>query len=262
VTLPLRLPSHLDALADQPFDRLSPDETALLGAWLAAAVRDWPTRPGRRVRVAPGGHRIALRATLARARRTGWEPVRLVTGRPRRKPRRVVLLCDVSRSMEVQAAAYLHLMRGLALGTDAETFAFATRLTRLTPVLRHRSAAVALEKASASVTDRFGGTRIAANLEALLSSRHEGCLRGAIVIIGSDGWDGDPPERLCRAMVRLRRRAHRVIWMNPRAAAPGYRPTVATMAAALPYCDRFLPAASFRDLADVLVAVGGLSSRA
>lgn len=175
------------------------------------------------------------------------------------------MLCDVSQSMQAQTSAYLHLMRALALRTDAEVFAFATRLTRLTPLLAHRSAAVALDLATAKVADRFGGTRIATNLQAFLSSRHGAYARGAIVVIGSDGWDGDGAPQLAAAMARLRRRAHRVIWMNPRASAPRFEPLVATMAAAMPYCDEFLPADSFRSLARVVSVIAssaqGASSR-
>jgi len=102
-----------------------------------------------------------------------------------------------------------------------------------------------MEQATALVTDRFGGTRIATNLRALLASRHGNAVRGAVVIIGSDGWDSDPPEAIAAAMARLQRRAHRVVWMNPRAGAPGFAPTVSTMAAALPYCAELLPADTF-----------------
>jgi uncharacterized protein with von Willebrand factor type A (vWA) domain len=249
--VPLRLPSSLAGIADTPFDELSPDEMALLGRWLTAAATSWPTRRTRRLRPSPAGHRIALRPTLARARRTGWEPVELARVAPRRAPRRVVMLCDVSRSMQAQATAYLHLMRGFAL-QGGETFAFATRLTRLTGALRQRSAAVAVGAATEKVDDRFGGTRIATSLETLLGARHGQRVRGAIVIIGSDGWDADPPDRLARAMARLRRRAFRVVWINPRAGAPGFAPRVGAMAAALPHCDEFLPADTFSALAHVL----------
>jgi len=172
------------------------------------------------------------------------------------------MLCDVSQSMQAQASAYLHLARALALRADAEVFAFATTLTRLTPVLAERSAEVAIEQASAKVGDRFGGTRIASNLTVLLGSHHAGALRGAVVIIGSDGWDSEPPHQLAAVMARLNRRAHRVIWMNPRASAPGFEPRVATMAAALPYCDEFLPADTFASLQRVLAAVARHANRA
>jgi len=100
-------------------------------------------------------------------------------------------------------------------------------MTRLTTVLAHRSAEAAIDEATTRVTDRFGGTRIATNLEALLASHHNNALRRAIVVVASGGWDSDPPEQLAAAMARLHRRAYRVIWMNPRAAAPGFEPRVA-----------------------------------
>ncbi len=139
-------------------------------------------------------------------------------------------------------------------------FAFATTLTRLTAVLAHRSPRVAIEQATAAVVDRFGGTRIATNVRALLSSRHGNAVRGAIVVVGSDGWDSDPPEELAAAMARLRRRAWRIIWMNPRAGAPGFEPKVAGMAAALPYCDELRPADTFRSLLGVVEAIGTVAT--
>jgi uncharacterized protein with von Willebrand factor type A (vWA) domain len=264
LTVPLRLPSDLAGLPDVPFDELAESQLALLGRWLTAVACRRPVRRSRRMATDRSGHRIALRATISRSRHTGFDPVRLVTASPRWRQRPVVMLCDVSQSMQAHATPYLHLMRALALGWDAEVFAFATRLTRLTGSLTHRAPVDAIAAATTAVTDRFGGTRIAGNLELLLAGRHGGLLRGAIVLIGSDGWDSDPPERLARAMARLYRRAHRVVWMNPRAGAPGFQPRVATMAAALPYCDSFLPADTFAALVAVIEALGasgGVGSR-
>ena len=233
----------------------------LLGRWLELALRTWPTRRSRRLAQARGGRRVALRATIARSRRTGFEPIHLIHVDPVHVPRRVVLLCDVSQSMQAQAVAYLHLMRAFTVATDAEVFAFATTLTRLTTVLAHRSAEVAIAGATATVDDRFGGTRIATNLAALLRSHHGESLRGAVVVIASDGWDSDTPEELGTAMARLHRRAHRVVWVNPRAAAPGFEPTVSTMAAALPFCDALLPGDDFASLAQVVAEVSRCASR-
>ena len=157
--------------------------------------------------------------------------------------------------MQPYAAAYLHFMRAAAVATRAEVFAFSTSLTRLTIVLGHRSPQVAVAQADRRVVDRFGGTRIASNLLALLASPHGQSVRGAVVLIASDGWDGDDPDDLARVMARISRRAHRVVWMNPRASAPGYAPLVGALAAALPYCDAHLPARTVRDLALVLDAV-------
>ncbi|MEP6650203.1 MAG: VWA domain-containing protein [Lapillicoccus sp.] len=250
--VPERLPSDVAGLLDTPFEQLDLEEVALLGQWLSAVLHTWPTRRSRRMRADHAGRRVDLRASIARSRRTGWEPVELVRVRPVHTARRVVMLCDLSQSMQAQATAYTALMRTLAVAVEAEVFAFATSLTRLTGVLRHRSPELAVELATAAVTDRFGGTRIATNIQALLSSHHGGLVRGAVVIVASDGWDSDPPERLAPAMARLQRRAFRVVWMNPRAGAARFEPRVASMAAALPYCDRLLPADTFRSLEAVV----------
>jgi len=167
----------------------------------------------------------------------------------------VTLLVDVSQSMEAYSRAYLHVMRALARTNQAETFAFSTSLTRLTAALAHRSAEQALTLASELVVDRWGGTRLATSLAELLSSRHGNALRGGVLVVASDGWDGDPPELLARAMRRARLRAHRVVWLNPRAGAPGFEPLVGSMAAALPYCDAFLPAHTLRAVIEALDVV-------
>jgi len=148
--LPERMPSSLEAVADIPFEALDLGDLHLLDTWLITGLASWPTRRSRRMGRHYAGRRVTLRPTLARARRTGFEPVKLVASRPLRKPRPVVMLCDVSQSMQHQAAAYFHLMRAVATTTDAEVFAFATRLTRLTSALSHRSAEVAIEQASAN----------------------------------------------------------------------------------------------------------------
>lgn len=255
--LPDALPSRIAALADQPFDRFDAQDLRLLGTWLEATVARWPRRRSLRFEPSPAGKRIDLRATMAASRRTGWETVLLARTRPRRRPRRIVLVCDVSRSMQPYAAVYLHLMRAVARqpGTHPEVFAFSTSLTRLTAVLAHRSAEVALERANAKVTDRYGGTFIGRGVATLLSPPHGNALRGALVIIASDGWDGDPPDVLAHAMGRLRRRAELIVWLNPRAAQEGFRPVAGPMAAALPYCDLFLPAHSLTGLRQLLLAL-------
>jgi hypothetical protein len=247
--VPVLRPSALAALAERPFEELDAAQIEQLGAALRDELTRWPTRRTRRHETNPSGRRVALRATVALARRTAWEPVEIVRQRPIRRPRRVVLICDVSASMRAQATAYLHLMRAFTRVADAEAFAFATTLTRLTPALKQTSARDAIAQATDAVTDRFGGTRIAANLSALLDSHHGNTLRGGIVIVASDGWDSDPPEKLAAAMARLGRRAYRILWLNPRAGAPGFAPRVAAMAAAIPFCDAMLPAATFADLA-------------
>jgi uncharacterized protein len=258
VLLPEVLPSRIAALADEPFDRFDPEDLRLLGSWLEASVQRWPQRRSLRFEPSPHGKRIDLRATMNASRTTGWESMILARTRPRRRPRRVVLVCDVSRSMQPYAAIYLHLMRAAVLrraGIRPEVFAFSTSLTRLTSVLSHRSAEVALERANAKVTDRYGGTFIGRSVGALLAPPHGNALRGAVVIIASDGWDSDPPDVLGHAMARLRRRAELLVWLNPRAAHSEFQPLAGSMAAALPYCDLFLPAHSLTGLHQLLLAL-------
>lgn len=192
--LPDVLPSRIAVLADEPFDRFDPEDLRMLGIWLEATVARWPRRRSLRFEPSPGGKRIDLRATMNASRATGWESMVLARTRPRRRPRRVVLLCDVSRSMQPYAAVYLHLMRAVLrqAGTRPEVFAFSTSLTRLTSVLSHRSAEMALQRANAKVTDRYGGTFIGRSMAALLAPPHGNALRGAVVIVASDGWDSDP----------------------------------------------------------------------
>jgi uncharacterized protein with von Willebrand factor type A (vWA) domain len=194
-------------------------------------------------------------------RTTGWEPVVLARTRPRRRRRRLVLVCDVSRSMQPYAAIYLHLMRAAALrhaGFHPEVFAFSTSLTRLTAVMAHRSPETALARANAKVTDRYGGTHLGGSIAELLAPPHGAALRGAVVMIASDGWDSDPPEVIERALSRLKRRAAHLVWLNPRAAAPDFQPLAGSMAAALPYCDVFLPANSLNGLRELFAALARL----
>jgi uncharacterized protein with von Willebrand factor type A (vWA) domain len=250
----------LVARADEAFETFDDADLRLIGTWLEQASAHWPRRRSLRREPSRHGTRIDLRRTMRASRTTGWETVRLIRSRRRSRPRRVVLLCDVSRSMQPYATIYLHLMRAAALHRSTvapEVFAFSTSLTRLTPVLSHRSADVALARANAKVTDRYGGTHLGSSVAAILNTPQGGALRGAVVIIASDGWDSGPPEVLDHAMARLRRRAELIVWLNPRAAARDYQPLAGSMARALPYCDLFLPAHSLtglRELFDRLAA--------
>jgi uncharacterized protein with von Willebrand factor type A (vWA) domain len=253
--LPELLPSGVEHFADTPFEDLDAQELTQLGLWLEQSARRWPMRQSRRHQLHRRGRQVAMRETLARSRRTGWEQVELSLRRPVQRPRPLVMLGDVSQSMHSYSTAYLHLMRAFARAGRAETFAFSTSLTRLTPALAHRSPQVAIEQATTRVVDRYGGTHLATSLRALLNSRHGDTVRGGILVIASDGWDSDDPEMLASSMAKARRRAHRIIWLNPRAAAPGFEPLVGSMAAALPFCDDFLPAHTVRAMTDVLDAI-------
>lgn len=263
VTLPDVLPSRIVARADEPFDQFEPADLRVLGRWLEDAAPHWPRRRTLRRRPRPRGDRIDLRRTVRASRSTGWETVVLTRTRRRHRDRRIVLVCDVSRSMQAYAAVYLHLMRAVMTRRDRlrpEVFAFSTSLTRLTAVLSHRSPEVALARANETVTDRYGGTHVGRSIGELVSGPHGAVLRGAVVIIASDGWDSNPPDVLAHAMARVRRRAHRVMWLNPRAAHGDFRPLAGSMAAALPFCDDFMPAHSIGGLRELFDALGGYTS--
>ncbi len=256
--LPERLPSPLAAESDIPFDLLDTNQLVAVERALADAFTHWPHRRSRRQQNWKSGPSVELRGTLRSALRTGGEPITVHFARQRIRPRRVVVLVDVSGSMQSFARPYLHLTRALVMAGRAEVFAFATDLTRLTNSLKHRSPAEAIDRASDEVGDRFGGTRVANSVRELLTHRTWGSLvRGAIVVIASDGWDTDPPQELAAQMAKLSRRAHRIVWLNPRSAGSDYQPLVAAMAAALPYCDYFLPGHNLGAMPDVIAAITG-----
>jgi len=258
IALPERIPSQMEQLADVPFEEMDESDLALVGRWVETALSDWPQRRTRRRKTAAVGHKLALRRTLELARRTGYEPVRLVRHKPVMKPRRIVMICDVSQSMRAYTSTYLHVMRALAVRGDAEIFAFSTGLTRLTTTMKIKSTEAAIAQANAIVGDRFGGTRIATNIRGVLRSHYGNSIRGSVVIIASDGWDSDDPDQTILAMAGLRRRAHRVIWLNPRVAAPGYQPLVGAMAAAMPYCDDIFSGHSTNALQDAFASIAGI----
>lgn len=259
--IPDVLPSRIVARESEPFDRFDEADLRLIGTWLERSAARWPTRRSMRTETDRHGKRIDLRATMRASRTTGWEPVELARTRPRRPRRPLVLVCDVSRSMQPYVSVYLHLMRATALrqnGFRPEVFAFSTTLTRLTPVLAHRSPEIALARANAKVVDRYGGTHVGRSIAGLLGAPHGSALRGAVVVIASDGWDSDPPDVLAHALARLKRRAAQLVWLNPRAAAPDFAPLAGSMAVALPYCDVFLPAHSLSGLRDLFDALARL----
>ncbi|MQY10169.1 hypothetical protein SRB5_02760 [Streptomyces sp. RB5] len=257
--LPVRaVASATDRLATRDFAGLTPRELAELATVMRTIVLSTPARLSRRRRPSPHGGGIDLRATLAAARRTGGHPLRLRRSAPRPRPRRLVVLCDISGSMEPYARAMLQLLYCAAGGRRAEVFTFATRLTRLTPVLRGARPSAALSRAGKAAKDWSGGTRIADSL-AEFNTRfgRAGLARGAVVLIVSDGWDTGDPADLGRQMARLSRVTHRIVWVNPRTATPGFRPLTGGMAAAWPYCDAVVSAHSLAALGELTAALAG-----
>ncbi|MEU6233500.1 VWA domain-containing protein [Kitasatospora sp. NPDC047058] len=254
--------SAAEALAQQDFGTFGPGELAELDRLSADLAISVPLRRTRRREADPRGRHIDLRRSLRRSLRTGGETVRLARSHGRLRRRPLVLLCDVSGSMEPYTRVYVRFFSRLCAragsGVAAEIFVFATRLTRLTPVLRHTSPDAALRRASRAAPDWSGGTLIGRAL-AEFTDRfgRRGMARGAVVVIFSDGWEGEDPSAVGRETARLSRLAHRVVWVNPRKAAPGYAPLAAGIAAALPHCDAFVSGHSLAAMADVFDAIAG-----
>jgi uncharacterized protein with von Willebrand factor type A (vWA) domain len=194
-------------------------------------------RPARRGRGAPD-----LRRTVRRAFRSGGEPLQRAWLEPADRPRRIVLLCDVSGSMEPYTRGLLRFLHAAVAGRGrVEAFAIGTRLTRLTRELSSRDPDAALERAARAVRDWSGGTRLGEGIRRFNDDWGvRGMARGAIVVVLSDGWDRGDPAVLAQEMARLHRVAHRVVWVNPLKATEGYTPVARGMAAALPYVDRFV----------------------
>ncbi len=244
-----------ERLSTRDFAELTADELALLADLMRQFALITPLRRSRRQRRAPGGRRVDLRASLRKARRTGGYPIRLERTAPRTRPRRLIVLCDISGSMQPYARAMVQLLYCAARGRHAEVFAFATRLTRLTHELAGRPGE-ALERAGQIAPDWSGGTRIGAAVRDFLRDHgRRGMARGAVVVIISDGWESGDPAELGGAMAALSRLAFRVVWANPRTARPGYRPAVGGMAAAWPYCDAVVSAHRLDALPELLAAV-------
>ncbi|AVH60935.1 MULTISPECIES: vWA domain-containing protein [Streptomyces] len=198
------------------------------------------------------------RRTVRELLRRGGEPARLRRHARAERPRRVVLLVDVSGSMSPYADALLRCAHAASRGTRTEVFTIGTRLTRVTRELAHRDPDTAMAALAAAVPDWRGGTRLGEMLRAFLDQwGRRGMARGAVVVLLSDGWERGDPALLAAQMRRLHRLAHRVIWANPRKARPGYAPLAAGMAAALPSVDAFVEGHSLAALERLAAVVRG-----
>jgi hypothetical protein len=258
----LAVASTEERLRQTSFADLTDEEIGDVRELVRRLVLSTPERRSRRVRLGRRGDRLDLRRTVRAAHRTGGDPVRLVRARRSTRPRRLVLLCDVSGSMEPYTRVYLTLLQGAVAGARAEAFVFSTRLTRLTRELSVRDADQALARAGATTSDWAGGTRLAEGIRRFVTDHgRRGLARGAVIVVLSDGWATDEPEEVAEAMRRLRRLAHRIVWVNPRKAAPGYEPLVAGMRAALPYCNAFVSGHSLAALEQVVSAVAEKHAR-
>jgi len=198
-----------------------------------------------------------LRRSVRRSLRVGGEPIERAFVGASQRPRRVVLLCDVSGSMEPYARALVRFLHAaVAGGRSVEAFALGTRLTRLTRELSSRDPDAALVAAAGRVHDWSGGTRLGEGLRDFNDRWGvRGMARGAVVVILSDGWDRGDPAQLREQMARLSRVAHRVVWVNPLKASPGFVPLARGMAAALPYVDEFVEGHSLASLESLAAVI-------
>ncbi|MGZ8649516.1 MAG: vWA domain-containing protein [Solirubrobacteraceae bacterium] len=264
VEVPLALASDEERLGEKRFDALEPHELAHLYTLMQRLRLDTPERRTRRQVRARHGARVDMRRTLRGSLRTGGDPIRLARRRRRVVRRRLVLLCDISGSMEPYARAYLQFLTCAAgASPKAEAFAFATRLTRLTRALASRNPERAIQRAAETAPDWSSGTRIGDALKAF-NDRHgrRGMARGAVVVILSDGWERGDPALVAREMERLARLAHRIVWVNPRVSAGAFSVQAGGMVAALPHCDALVSGHSFKALGEVVAAIGGAPAEA
>ncbi|GGI03407.1 vWA domain-containing protein [Egicoccus halophilus] len=262
VTAVTRHASAYETLRHRDVARLDDHERAELHRLLRAFSLPGELRRTRRrqpARRGPVDRRRTVRALLA----AGGEPGRLHRTSPRPRPRRVVLLVDVSGSMAGYADALLRFAHAAVRARRAptEVFTLGTRLTRVTSELAHRDAETAMRAVSAAIPDWSGGTRLGATLREFLDRwGQRGVARGAVVVVLSDGWETGDPDELATQVRRLSRLAHRLVWANPRAGRPGFAPTAGGMAAALPYCDAFQAGHSLASLEALAAVVAGAAT--
>jgi uncharacterized protein with von Willebrand factor type A (vWA) domain len=244
------------------FAEFTPEDMAMAEA--AIAMLAW--NPGVRVTrrwVSGSGSRIDLRRLLQRNRRNGAEILEIPTRVRRVAPRPLILVCDVSGSMEPYARMLLLFAHALAVGErTVEVFVFSTRLTRVTRQFSAARMDVALAGVRQAVGDWSGGTRIGAAIHAFNVQWARRVLRrGPVVLLISDGWDLGDPTVLAREMARLQRNVHRLVWLNPLLGTPGYEPLARGMQAALPYVDDFLPVYNMASLEALALNLNTLSRR-
>src|SRR6187551_1288272 len=218
-------------------------------------------RRTRRYELHSHGRRLAPRAMFRRNLGTGGQLMSWVWRRPVREPRSLVVLCDISGSMERHSRLLLRFIQALSSASEVkvESFVFGTRLTRVTRLLRDRDRDRALARVADTVNDWAGGTRIGESFRSFNQHWARRTLRtSGVVIVISDGWDRGDPALVAAETARLRRNCHRLVWLNPLASSPGYQPLAGGMRAAYPYVDDFLPAgtvASLERLGEILAGV-------
>ncbi len=250
--------SAREALRKKDFSQFSDEEIAEARRIMADMSWRLSTRETRRKRRAVRGDFIDYRRTLRQSMKQGGVPMELKYRSRKHRMRPLVLICDISGSMDRYSRMLLRFVHALEHGLDAvEVFVFGTRLTRITRELRKRDVDQAIEDVVASVDDWSGGTRIG---EAIKTFNYEWSRRvlrsGATVVVISDGWDRGDPDLLGDEMARLQRSCRRLIWLNPLLGAPGYQPLTQGIRAALPSIDHFLPVHNLKSLETLAELLG------
>jgi uncharacterized protein len=242
--------SRGEVLRHRDFDRMTAAELRDAERFVDLLTPRLERRRTRRHELHPHGRKLAPRAMYRRNLATG-ELTDWVWSRPVKEPRQLVVLCDISGSMERHSRLLLRFVQALARDKEVrtESFVFGTRLTRVTRVMKDRDRDRALARVADTVTDWAGGTRIG---ESFRQFNHQWARRtlrtSGVVIVVSDGWDRGDPSLVAAETARLRRNCHRLVWLNPLASAPGYQPLAAGMKAAFPFIDDFLPAGTLASL--------------
>jgi uncharacterized protein with von Willebrand factor type A (vWA) domain len=252
--------SDVGGLAHKDFAAFTADEIAEAGAALSRLVWNPGERRTRRW-VRGRGSRIDLRRAIAESHRTGGDVVKLFRRARRVRPRPLVLLCDVSGSMERYSRVLLHFAHAVTWRHHrVEAFLFSTQLTRITRQLRVRRPDEALTAVSRSVSDWSGGTRIGGAVKEFHQRWGRRVLNGGpVVLLISDGWDRGDPGELGDQIARLQRSCHRLVWLNPLIGTADYAPLTRGLQAALPFVDDFLPARTLTNLADLAIHLNALT---
>jgi hypothetical protein len=252
--------SAREVLRTTDFARLTPEEIRDAQAMLEALRPRLPLCRARRTRLDRSGHRPAMRTMLRRSLASGAEPMHWRWLRRTAGPRPIVLVCDISGSMERYSRFMLRFAHALQRsGARVEVFVFGTRLTRITRQLRVRNPDEALRRVAGKVVDWSGGTRIGESMHELNRRWVRRTVpSGAVVLVVSDGWERGDPALLAREMATLRRSCHRLLWIDPLAARAGFEPVTAGLRAALPHVDELVPAASVASLESLADRLGSL----
>jgi uncharacterized protein with von Willebrand factor type A (vWA) domain len=253
--------SAVEQLRAKDFGAFSYEEVQACKELLRALEWRIPPRRTRRKRAAARGRLLDMRRVLRRNLRYGGEPIELAYREPRERQRPLVVLCDISGSMDRYSRILLQFVYTISNGLrDVEAFVFGTRLTRITRLLREKDIDDAVSAVSKQVVDWSGGTRIGEAIKEFNYRWGRRVLgRGPVVLLISDGWDRGEPQVLGREMERLQRSCHRLIWLNPLLGSPRYQPLTQGMQAALPFVDDFLPVhnlLSLEQLGQKLSALG------